>query len=112
MTPTRASVLAATGEELDRLVCQYVWCWYDDHYQKNPPEISSHPTPMLNLRDWIAARDLGPAFARELARITFGEMFADDGCDFVDSKDLWDLLSADPVDICRAAVLACLQGEG
>lgn len=110
--PTRASVLAATGEELDRLVDK-VLCGVDGLIVRAwSREYLFTAENMAAIKMRIAARDLGPAFARELADQV---LLDDDGpcsCDsFIDFTGIWAMLSAPPEAVCRAAVLACI-GEG
>lgn len=100
-------VIAATGEELDGLVEQYVV--QRDIPSHLWPRWSSDPAWTRGVKGNIASRDLGPAFARELARIVIRDK--EWACLMLDHGSLWALLSATPEQICRAAVLAAIKED-
>lgn len=158
MTPTRAEVLAATGDALDRMVAEVILqqrprirtiatndggesCCMSDadgldvrgwlqkkhaaglfldyeimQYEQFPQY--SRGQGWDDIKAKLAARDLCPAFARELAQLVIPNNKAirrafsecQTGFTYSDAQ-LWAMLSADPTAVCRAAVLACLQGE-
>lgn len=116
--PTRATVLAATGEELDRLVTRHVFLVDDDKYLELTPRWV-RDADLVNTRSkilsYVRQADLGPAFARELAQLVIPNNKAirrafsecQTGFTYSDAQ-LWAMLSAPPEAVCRAAVLACI----